>query len=36
MAVLDSVGCDRILRDIYLARQFYQSINEESSTKTIY
>lgn len=28
MEVLDSVGCDRTLRDICLARQFYRAINE--------
>ena len=28
MEVLDSVGCDRALRDICLARQFYRAINE--------
>ena len=28
MEVLDSVGCDRTLRDISLARQFYRAINE--------
>ena len=28
MEVLDSVGCDRALRDISLARQFYRAINE--------
>ena len=28
MAVLDSIGCDRALRDISLARQFYRAINE--------
>ena len=32
MDVLDSVGCDRALRDITLARQFYRAINE---TRTI-
>ena len=29
MEVLDSVGCDRALRDISLARQFYRAINEK-------
>ena len=28
MAVLDSIGCDRTLRDISLARQFNRAINE--------
>ena len=28
LAVLDSIGCDRTLRDISLARQFYRAINE--------
>ena len=28
LAVLDSIGCDRALRDICLARQFYRAINE--------
>ena len=28
MAVLDSIGCDRTLRDISLARQFCRAINE--------
>ena len=28
LAVLDSIGCDRTLRDICLARQFYRAINE--------
>ena len=32
LAVLDSVGCDRALRDIYLARLFYQAINESRET----
>ena len=28
LAVLDSIGCDRALRDICLARQFWRAINE--------
>ena len=28
LVTLDSVGCDRTMRDIYMARQFYKAINE--------
>ena len=28
LAIVDSVGCDRTLRDIYLARQFYRAIDQ--------
>ena len=28
LAIVDSIGCDRTLRDIYLARQFYRAIDQ--------